>query len=103
MRFAVAGAALSAFIMLGGDAGQSHRQNDSLPATCDNNDHCITFSTITSTLGHRESRSEVKKKATPQHQSHTLDANGNPAGVVISRKTNARARVGIAYAARFQA
>jgi hypothetical protein len=32
-----------------------------------------------------------------------MDANGNPANVVISSKTGARARVGITYAARFQA
>jgi len=31
------------------------------------------------------------------------DANGNPAGLVISSRTGARARVGIRYAARFQA
>lgn len=33
---------------------------------------------------------------------HVLDANGNR-GIVISHKTGARARVGVAYAARFQA
>ena len=33
---------------------------------------------------------------------HVLDANGNK-GIVISHKTGARARVGVAYAARFQA
>ena len=32
-----------------------------------------------------------------------LDGNGNAAGIVISSKTGARARVGVAYAARFQA
>ena len=37
-------------------------------------------------------------------QMRPLDANGNSAsGIVISRKTGARARVGVAYAARFQA
>ena len=41
--------------------------------------------------------------ATAQHQSRALDANGNTAGAVISLKTGAHARVGIAYAARFQA
>src|SRR5262245_14578074 len=40
---------------------------------------------------------------TPRPQGHTLDANGNMAGVIISSKTGARARVGVAYAARFQA
>jgi D-alanyl-D-alanine carboxypeptidase len=37
------------------------------------------------------------------HQSRRLDANGNAAGFVISSRTGARARVGIRYAARFQA
>ena len=84
--------------MLAGDAGQSHRQNNSRLATCDGG-HCTPLSTITSTPDRSESRSKI----TPQHQSQPLDANGNPAGVVISRKTNARARVGVAYAGRFQA
>ena len=39
----------------------------------------------------------------PSPQPHALDANGNTAGVVMSRKTGARARVGVAYAVRFQA
>ncbi len=98
MRFVAAAAALSTFIMLAGDAGQSHRQNDSRLATCDGG-HCPPLSTITST----PDRSESRPKITPRHQSQPLDANGNPAGVVISRKTNARARVGVAYAGRFQA
>ena len=102
MKVSGAAAALSVLIMLAGDAGQSHRQNISLPTTCDNDGHCTTISTGTPTS--RESRSEVKKTiAIPQHQSHAHDANGNPAGVVISRKTGARARVGITHAARFQA
>ena len=102
MKVAGAAIALGVLIMLAGDAGQSHRQDDSLPATCDNDGHCTTLGTVAPTPGHRESRSDVKK-TTVTHQSHALDANGNPADVVISRKTGARARVGIAYAARFQA
>ena len=39
---------------------------------------------------------------TQPQQPHVLDANGNK-GIVISHKTGARARVGVAYAARFQA
>jgi hypothetical protein len=46
--------------------------------------------------------SQGEKATTPQ--ARTQDANGNTAaGIVISRKTGARARVGAAYAARFQA
>lgn len=37
------------------------------------------------------------------HQGRRSDANGNAAGFVISSRTGARARVGIRYAARFQA
>jgi hypothetical protein len=102
MRFAVAAATLSVFFVLAGDAWQSHRQNDLRLATCDTVGHCATLSAVTPTSGHRENLSEIKNRATPQHQSQALDANGNSAGVVMSRKTNARARVGIAYAARFQ-
>jgi hypothetical protein len=102
MRFAAASAALCVFFMLVGDTGQRYRHNNSLLATCDGA-HYIDLSTVISTADNRTSRSEVKQTTTPQRQSHALDANGNPAGVVISRKTNARARVGIAYAARFQA
>jgi hypothetical protein len=40
---------------------------------------------------------------TPKPQAAALDANGNSAGIIISSKTGARARVGVAYAARFQA
>ena len=43
-------------------------------------------------------------KATTQMVKGALDGNGNKApGIVVSSKTGARARVGIAYAARFQA
>ena len=104
MKVAGAASALGVLIMLAGDAGQSHRQNISLPATCDNDGHCTTLGTVAPTPGHRESRSDAKKTTVaPKHQSHAHDANGNPAGVVISRKTGARARVGITHAARFQA
>ncbi len=104
MRFAVAAAvaALSVFIMLAADTEQWYR-HDPLLASCDGDGHCTTFSNLTSTPGNREVLVEMNKTAKSHHQSHPLDANGNPAGVVISRKTNARARVGIAYAARFQA
>jgi len=40
---------------------------------------------------------------TPRPQAAAFDAHGNTAGVIISSKTGARARVGVAYAARFQA
>ena len=39
----------------------------------------------------------------PSPGAAALDGNGNSAGTIISSKTGARARVGLAYAARFQA
>jgi hypothetical protein len=49
-------------------------------------------------------QTQQAQRSQPQSpQTHALDANGNTAGVVISHKTGARARVGVAYAARFQA
>jgi len=86
------------------EAGQSHRQNASPMATCDNNGHCTTLNATTPTVSHRKSQLEIRKTtAAAQHSPRALDANGNAAGVVISAKTGARARVGIAYATRFQA
>jgi hypothetical protein len=42
--------------------------------------------------------------AAAPRRGHAIDANGNAAvGVVISIKTGTKARVGISYAARFQA
>src|SRR5262249_19550976 len=52
-----------------------------------------------------EQAQQIQQSQRPQPQSqqvHALDANGNK-GIVISHKTGARARVGVAYAARFQA
>ncbi len=97
-------AVISVLIMLPGDAGQSHRQNGSPMATCDNDGHCTTLNATVPALSYRKSRSEIKKTtATALHQSRALDANGNAAGIVVSAKTGAHARVGVAYAARFQA
>ena len=49
-------------------------------------------------------QTQQAQQSQPQSQQpHALDANGNTAGVVMSRKTGARARVGVAYAVRFQA
>ena len=52
-----------------------------------------------------EQAQQIQQAQRPQLQTqqvHALDANGNK-GIVISHKTGARARVGVAYAARFQA
>jgi len=62
----------------------------------------ITVATPVAT-GAAEMATDVAK-GTPQMVKGALDGNGNKApGIVVSSKTGARARVGIAYAARFQA
>ena len=97
-------AALSVLIALPAEAGQRQRQNGSPATTCDNNGHCTTIGATAPVPSYRESRSKPQRTiATAQHQSRALDANGNTVGVVISLRTGAHARVGIAYAARFQA
>ena len=98
-------AALSVLIALPAEAGQRHRQNNSLATTCDNNGHCTTLNATAPRPSYRKSRLETQNTiATAQHPSRALDANGNKTvGVIISLKTGAHARVGISYAARFQA
>jgi hypothetical protein len=98
-------AALSALIAIPpAEAGQHHRQNDLPMTTCDNDGHCATLGATLSVTSPRKGRPEIKKTiATARTQSAALDANGNTMGVIVSAKTGARARVGVAYAARFQA
>ncbi len=86
MKFAAL-AALSVLIALPAEAGQGHRQNGSPATNCDNNGYCTTLDTA---------------KRMPSHRKRTLDANGNPVGVIISLKTGAHARVDISYVERFQ-
>jgi hypothetical protein len=64
--------------------------------------------TIAATAGFTEVTTEVMKAttsvATPTPVARPLGASGNKLdGIVMSAKTGARARVGVAYAARFQA
>jgi hypothetical protein len=100
MRFATL-AALSVLVALPADAVQHQHQNVSSTATCNNDDRCAAPNV--SIPDDRMDRPETVA-ATARHQSRALDANGNKAaGVVVSHKTGARARVGIKYAARFQA
>jgi hypothetical protein len=97
-------AALSVLIAIPlAEAGQRRLQNG-LPMTCDNDGHCATFAATKTAASPRKVRPEIKKTiATVRTQSAPLDANGNTMGVIVSAKTGARARVGVAYAARFQA
>ena len=95
-------AAIGAFIILPAEAVERHGENSSPAAICDNDGHCATRRS--SAGAGAKTGPELKATiATAQHQPSALDANGNTAGIVISGKTGARARVGVAYAARFQA
>jgi hypothetical protein len=82
-------AGLAALVMLSADVRQMYFSSQDMYCENSDRDGCIV-------------------PAWPQlpvtaHQSRRLDANGNAAGFVISSRTGARARVGIRYAARFQA
>ncbi|HEX3339836.1 MAG TPA: hypothetical protein VHT68_11780 [Pseudolabrys sp.] len=98
-------AALSVLIAIPpAGAAQRHLQNGSPVTTCDNDGHCATLAATKAAAGPRKVRPEIKKTiATARTQSAPLDANGNTMGVIVSAKTGARTRVGVAYAARFQA
>jgi hypothetical protein len=97
-------AALSVLIVLPVEAGQPHQQIGSPAVICDNNGHCTTLTTKARSPSLHKNRSRIQTTiANTHHRERVVDANGNTAGVIISAKTGARARVGVAYAARFQA
>ena len=105
MRFAAL-VALGVLVVLPADALQQ-RQYALLTPTCDNDGRCTTFHATAPMTATYDSRREIKTTApmpAARPQSRPLDANGNgTGGLVISRKTGARAHVGVAHAARFQA
>ena len=113
---------LSVLIVSPAQAGQ--RQPPA--ASCDNDGRCTTSKVaVTPVASIRTSQKKTRAVTTttavpaattnaPQNTAKViapsealktaLDANGNRApGIVVSAKTGARARVGVAYAARFQA
>jgi hypothetical protein len=104
MRFATI-ASLSLLVVLPAGAVQQCDQTASLTPTCDNDGRATTTNAVVPMgpdfIEALESKPSMEAAA---RRPRTLDANGNnAAGTVISRKTGARARVGVAYAARFQA
>jgi hypothetical protein len=104
MRLAIF-AALAALIMISATKAEpDHRQIISLATTCDNDGHCSTLNAnVDASDSHKNRHRRVTAAvAKDGHRSAAIDANGNTAGLVISHKTGARARVGVAYAARFQ-
>ena len=89
------------------NAEGSHRQIGSPAMTCDNDGRCVTGNASGRSYPAGKHRLQalvtVAVDAPGQRQSPALDANGNTVGLVVSHKTGAQARVGVAYAARFQA
>ena len=88
-------------------------QADSSVPNCDNDGHCTVLNEAALNPSPPKIRSGAKKTIAPTQQlPSSLDANGNSnnttetsntTGVITSHKTGARARVSVAYAARFQA
>jgi len=97
--------ALGVLIALPAKAAERHRQPASPAVTCDNDGRCTTQSAGTRTWGQETTgAASHNAAAAAPGKLRVVDANGNKAyGVVISLKTGAKARVGISYAARFQA
>jgi len=81
---------LVALIMLSADVGQMHFLSPAMDCGEGDSGGCNAITLI-------------PQPPIAAHQNRRSDANGNAAGFVISSKTGIRARVGIRYAARFQA
>jgi D-alanyl-D-alanine carboxypeptidase len=105
MRLAIFAAFAALIIISATEAEADNRQTGSLATTCDNDGHCSTLNAnVKAHDAHKNRHRRVTVTATKDaHRSVAIDANGNTAGFVISHKTGARARVGAAYATRFQA
>lgn len=102
MRF-VTFAILGLLVVLPADAVREHRNDSSVPI-CDNNARCVAPDAVAPAPDNSSGRPALKHPPAPaQRHPRTFDANGNRAGFVVSHKTGAHARVGRAYAARFQA
>ena len=96
-RFAAA-AAFNALVALPAGAGQPYRQIASVASPCNNGAECAALNgsvSIQESPGRRIRARNIVVR--------TPDTNSRAPGVVVSSKTGARARVGVAYAARFQA
>ena len=81
---------LVAFIMLSADVGQMHFLSPAMDCGEGDSGGCNAITLI-------------PQPPIAAHENRRSDANGNAAGFVISSKTGIRVRVGIRYAARFQA
>lgn len=102
MRVAVVAALAALAAVSVTKAEPDHRQVGSVTTACNNDGHCSTFNEITGAAVARKKGHLPAAAAVRGSLSAATDANGNTAGLVISHKTGARARVGVAYASRFQ-
>lgn len=96
---------LASLIVTTSAAGAIERQRHAATQNCDNNGRCTVANASGPAprlrkIGHAGVATAAMVN---QHRTAALDANGNAPGVVVSSKTGARAHVGAAYAARFQA
>ena len=98
-------AALAALIVTSAtNAEPDHRGVSSLATTCDNDGHCSTLNAnVNAADAHKNRNRRVTAAVAKDLGSAAMDANGNTAGLVISHKTGARARVSATYATQFQA
>jgi hypothetical protein len=87
-------AALSAFVVLPAEAGQSHPQNKVWP-TCDNNARCTTFNMTASPSNKAPSLRRPKSR-------YAVDANGNGMMVTVQTVYGFNITVHPAYASKFQ-
>jgi hypothetical protein len=93
-------AALTVLVALPADAVQQRYQTASLAPTCDNGARCTTINAAVPIAPDVMNALESKGATAPAPQPPRAN---RAAGIVVSRKTGPRARVGVAHAARFQA
>ena len=103
-----------AFFALASLYSENRDEHQTAVPACDSNSCSDAFANVppatstpeeTPTVGrvHSDDPDHQPAPAAEPHRKPARIAKSNPPGIVVSRKTGARARVGIAHAARFQA
>jgi hypothetical protein len=99
-----------AFFALASLYSEYHREHETPVPACDSDSCSNAVANAPPATGHPEETPVIGRDPGRQsaadadtHRKPVRSARSNPPGVVISRKTGASARVGIAYTARFQA